>query len=148
MRQRRSIPAKVFSSIETSLLILFLLLFVIVLADSTARPLHGEWVYVNLPQSLHAVSMRGANREDALMVVVSQDGKIFFVADQVRAEALPSMILDRLRDRSVERKVYLSVDKRAKYGIVEKVLDGIRSAGVERVGFLAYQKQLSLSPLR
>jgi biopolymer transport protein ExbD len=147
MRQRRSIPAKVFSSIETSLLILFLLLFVIVFIDGSPKDM-GRGVHTNLPQSLHAVAMREANREDALLVVIMQDGKIFFGPEQVNADDLPSKILVRLKDRSVERKVYLSVDRRAKYATVKKVLDKIRSAGIERVGFLTYQKQLSLSALR
>jgi biopolymer transport protein ExbD len=92
--------------------------------------------------------MRGANREDALQIVLLQDGKLFFGPDQVNADYLTHKIVDRLKDRSFERKVYLTVDKRAKYGTVKRVLDEIRSAGVEKVGFLAYQQQLSVRALR
>jgi biopolymer transport protein ExbD len=143
MRQKCSISPKVFSSVETALLILFVLLFFIVFTDSVTKPRHGG-INANLPRALHPIPMPGANREDALLVVVLQDGKVFFGPDQINTDALPSMILDRLKDHSVERKVYIRADVRSKYGTVKKVLVGVRSAGVEKIAFITYQRQLSL----
>lgn len=137
MRQRRSNSPKVFSSVETALLILFVLLFFIVFTDAVTKPTHGG-IDANLPKVWHSVSMRGANREDALLVTVLQDSKAFFGRNQINTAALPSMILDRLKDPSVERKVYIRADKRARYGTVKKVLDGVRSAGVEKIAFITY----------
>jgi len=83
--------------------------------------------------------MRGANREDALVIAVQRDGRIWIDQDRVMLEDLPAKIRERLVG-GAERKVYLKVDRAAKYGVVISVLDVVRSAGVENIGFLVYAR--------
>lgn len=40
-----------------------------------------------------------------------------------------------------ERRVYLWVDAKAKYGDVKVVLDGVRDAGIEKVALLVEQQR-------
>ena len=56
--------------------------------------------------------------------------------DRTPIDNLPFKIQDRLRDSGVERKIYMKVDARAKYGTLKLVLDAVHSAGIENVGFL------------
>jgi biopolymer transport protein ExbD len=54
-------------------------------------------------------------------------------------------IAEHLKDRGVERKVYIVADMRAKWGAVKIVLDGVRSAGILRVAFLVDQRRSTAS---
>jgi biopolymer transport protein ExbD len=83
----------------------------------------------------HSTRMPGALKEDALKVMVTRDGKIYFREQHIALEDLPNKIREGLQS-GAERKVYIAVDARAKYGDVPAVLDKIRLAGVEKVTFL------------
>jgi biopolymer transport protein TolR len=95
---------------------------------------------VVLPQMHHAVSMPASNREDAMVIAVMRDGRVFFGTDCIEPWNLPVKIRDRV-SRSAERKVYIRADARAKYGAVKDVLDGVRSSGIEKIGFLVEQRR-------
>lgn len=98
-------------------------------------------VSIDPPKVLHPVSMPNADREDAMVVSVTRDGKVYFGAEQVNPVDLPQKISDRLKDRSVERKVYIKADARARWGHVKQVLEAVHAAGILRVAFLTSQRQ-------
>jgi biopolymer transport protein ExbD/biopolymer transport protein TolR len=85
--------------------------------------------------------MPGADREDAMVVNVTRDGKVYFSVEQVNPENLSQKIENRLKDQSVERKVYVKADMRARWGTVKQVLDSVRAAGLMRVAFLVDQRR-------
>ena len=92
-------------------------------------------VPVQLPGSVNATRMGGAAREDALVISIERDGKIFLGTAQI----LPDDVTSRLKDaltKGAEKKVYIKADSRAPYRAVAKVLDSVRAAGVESIGFL------------
>src|SRR6266851_1607602 len=101
-----------------------------------------RWVLVDMPNAVHPVSMRGADREDAMIVAITRDDRIFFRTDRVAPDQLPAKIQQSLSQGS-ERKVYIRADARAKYGWVAEVLAGVRSAGVEKIGFLVDKRPTS-----
>ena len=80
--------------------------------------------------------MPRADKWDALTASVMRDGSVYFGTDKVLSDELPARILEKLRDRSVERKIYIRADERTKYGAVIGVLDAIHSTGIEKVAFL------------
>jgi biopolymer transport protein TolR len=84
--------------------------------------------------------MPGALREDVMLVSVTRDGQIYFGSDQIDSADLSGKIKNRLKDRGVERKVYINADLRARWGGVKQVLDVVRSAGILRVAFLVNQR--------
>ena len=71
MRQRNSRSSGLISKIDVSALaaVLFVLLFLFMMLTSTTH--HG--VSADLPKVWHPKSMPGANREDALTVVILRD---------------------------------------------------------------------------
>jgi biopolymer transport protein ExbD/biopolymer transport protein TolR len=100
---------------------------------------------VDLPQVSHPISMPHANREDAMIVVITRDDKVFFGPEQVIPDVLPVVIRERINQRinqGSEKKVYIKADARAKYGWVAEVLDGVRAAGIEKIGFLVEQRRV------
>jgi biopolymer transport protein ExbD len=78
-----------------------------------------------------------------MQVTITRDNKVYFGSDRVSLINLPVKIQDRLKDRDVERKVYVSADMRARWGTVKMVLDQVRSAGILRVAFLVNQRRLT-----
>ena len=133
---------KLFCNIDASALaaVGFVLLVVMMIVP---QPHHGYGP--DLPRVLHPVSMAGANREDAMIIAVMRDGTVYFSRDKVQPAQLPSKILDRLRDHTVEPRVYVRADGRVWYRTVREVLDAVRSAGIERVAFLVNQRPTAMS---
>jgi biopolymer transport protein ExbD len=121
-----------FASVMAMVVFAMLLVFMTIPTDH-----YG--VSADLPKVSHPISMPGALREDAMKVTITRDGKVYFGSDQVNITNLPVKIQDRLKDREVERRVYVVADMRARWGAVKQVLDAIRSAGIIRVAFLADQ---------
>ena len=117
--------------------VMVVLVFTLVLAQSS----NPDGVLVDLPKVGHPLPMRGANREDALVVAIFRDGKVFFGRDLIMPDQLPFEIREAV-SRGAARKVYIRAEARLRYGTVLQVLDGVRSAGVENVGFLVEQRRV------
>ncbi len=137
---RRSL--KLFSSIDTSAFasILVVLVLILLVVESMSYNPHRS-ASVDLPRVLHPIAMAGAGREDAMLITVTRDGRAHFGSDQIDPVSLATRIQDRLKDREVERKVYIVADMRARWNTVKIVLDGVRSAGIIRVAFLVNQRR-------
>ena len=121
-----------------------MVVFVLLLVFMTISP-HGHGISADLPKVLHPVSMPGALREDVMKVTILRDGQVYFGTDRVSAAALQQKIMEHLKDRGGERRVYIVADSRAKWGAVKVVLDGVRSAGILRVAFLVDQSRSTAS---
>jgi len=139
VRKPRTTP-KLFSTVDATAFagILVVLVFAVwVFQGMSYTPHHG--VSVDLPKVLHPVAMRGADREDAMKITIRRDGAVYFGYDRIRSGSLAQQIQDRLKDRDIERKVYITADMRARWSDVEMVLADVSSAGIIRVAFLANQ---------
>jgi biopolymer transport protein ExbD len=90
---------------------------------------------VDLARVHHPVLMRAASREDAIIVVIRRDNRIYFRNEAIMPDQLAAKIRQSI-DQGSERKVYIWADAGARYRWVGEVLEGVRSAGVEKVGFL------------
>ncbi len=97
-------------------------------------------INVAMAKVRHPKRMLLADREDAVIVAVMRDGSIFFDSDRISPERLAPRIRDAI-SRSVEKKVYIKADARARYGAVKEALDGVRSSGVESIAFLTESSQ-------
>jgi biopolymer transport protein ExbD len=134
----RNEGAKVNSNINVTpmvdvMLVLLIIFMVITPMLQKSRPV--ELVRTNNP-----IPMTDADKEDAIIVAVQRDGKIFFDTTQVGAEDLTQRIKDRIANR-VDKRVYVKADARAKYKSVVEVVDNVRSAGVSELGLLTEQKR-------
>lgn len=140
VREARTLIAKRQSAVRPRIdasafiAIMFALLFLFIgqIASYPDLP-HG--FSADLPQTAHAIEMSRANREDAIMVGVTRDGKIYFGSDQISANQLPQRIRSAVNHGS-EHRVYIRADKRTKYGNVTEVVDEIHLAGIQKISFL------------
>jgi biopolymer transport protein ExbD/biopolymer transport protein TolR len=92
-------------------------------------------VNVDLPTSVSGVVMENANKEDAVVVAVTRDGRTFLGSNQVTDDDLGTKISAMLENKT-NKEVFMRADARANYGKVMDAVDGIRSAGVNQLGLL------------
>ena len=144
MLRKRHRSEKLFSDFHTlqfasvtGMVVFVVLLFFI------AQPIPPhQGVGVDLVKVSHSVAMPGAMQEDAMKVSITRDGKIWFGTYPIYGETeLTKRIQDRLKDRGLERKVYIVADMRVRWGTVKPVLEAVRSAGILRIAFLVNQRQ-------
>lgn len=90
-------------------------------AQDPTKPMLRPGITVQMPFSTQAVEMPAADKEDATVVSVTADGKLFLGIRPVDLTALSSLH---------ESIVYLKVDARATYQSVLTVLDALRGRSV------------------
>ena len=134
----RNEGAKVNSNINVTPMVDVMLVLLIIFMVIT--PMLQRGVPVDLAKTTNPIQMPDADKEDALIVAVQRDGKVFFDTQQVGPDVLTDKIKDRIANR-VDKKVYVRADARARYKAVVEVVDDVRSAGVSELGLLTEQKR-------
>jgi biopolymer transport protein ExbD len=115
---------------------LVLLIIFMVITPMLQKGVSVDLAKVNSPQA-----MPDADKEDALLVAITRDGKIFFGSDQVSgADQLTHLVKDRLASRT-DKRVFIKADARTRYGNVVDVVDNVRAAGVDELGLLTEQRR-------
>jgi biopolymer transport protein ExbD len=126
-------------------LTLLMVLFVMFSNTVLQETWHNYGVNVELAKATHPNKKPKAMREDAVVVALMRDGKVYVGTEQVRPDELPTRIADGLRS-GAERRVYIKADARVRYLLVKDVLDAVRSAQIENVTFLV-EKTKPTSPV-
>jgi len=111
------------------------IMLVLLIIFMVVTPLLQKGVSVDLAKTKNPREMREADREDAITVAVTRDGKIFLNTDQLSKDRLGEKIKDLLAAK-VDKTVYVRSDRRAKYGEVVDVVDIVRASGVDTLGLL------------
>jgi biopolymer transport protein TolR len=136
---KRDEGKKVNSNINVTPMVDVMLVLLIIFMVIT--PMLNNKVNVDLPTATAAVVMENANKEDAITVAVTRDGKAYLGGDQVSLDQLAAKITDKLTNKT-DKEVYLRADIRANYGKVMDTVDQIRAAGVSNLGLLTEKKEL------
>ncbi|HEX2328284.1 MAG TPA: biopolymer transporter ExbD [Candidatus Angelobacter sp.] len=134
----RNEGAKVNSNINVTPMVDVMLVLLIIFMVITPMLQHGQ--SVDLAKTVNPIQMPDADKEDALLVAVMKDGRIYFDTQQVGPEELTNKVKERLQNR-VDKRVFVKADARAKYKSVVEVVDNVRSAGVDQLGLLTEQKR-------
>jgi biopolymer transport protein ExbD/biopolymer transport protein TolR len=140
---KRDEGSKVNSDINVTPMVDVMLVLLIIFMVVT--PMLQKGVSVDLAKVNNPEQMPDADKEDALIVAVMRDGKVFFGNDLIAVDQLTSKVKDRLANR-VDKRVYLRADARAKYGNVVEVVDNVRAAGVDQLGLLTDQRKETKTP--
>jgi len=121
-------------------------MLVLLIIFMVITPMLQKGVSVNLAVTENPVKMPDADKDDALLVSVMHDGKVFFGSDQISPDQLTEKVKDRLSNKTGEKRVYVKADARALYGKVVEVVDDVRSAGVDQLGLLTEQRKTTAPP--
>jgi biopolymer transport protein ExbD/biopolymer transport protein TolR len=115
-------------------------MLVLLVIFMVVTPMLQKGVSVDMAKTDNPSQMHDADKEDALLVAVTNEGKIWFGTEKVTADLLTEKVKDRLANKT-DKRVFIKADARAKYGWVVEVVDNIRSAGVDQVGLLTEQRK-------
>ena len=110
-------------------------MLVLLIIFMVITPMLQKGVSVEMSRTRNPVDMKEADRDDAVLVAVTRDGKFFLGKERVGIDDLAAKVNDLLATR-LEKTVFVKSDFRAKYGDVVQVVDSIRNAGVDKVGLL------------
>jgi biopolymer transport protein ExbD/biopolymer transport protein TolR len=142
---KRNEGSKINSDINVTPMVDVMLVLLIIFMVIT--PMLQKGVSVDMAMVNNPTSMPDADKEDALLIAVNREGKVFFGTDPIAVDQLTQKVKDRLSAATGEKRVFVKADARAKFGWVVEVVDNVRAAGVDQLGLLTEQrKQSNLSP--
>jgi len=138
---KRNEGAKVSSDINVTPMVDVMLVLLIIFMVVT--PMLQKGISVDMAPVNNPEQMPDADKEDALLVSITRDGKVYFGSDQIQdVDNLTGKVKDRLANKQ-DKRVYVKADMRARFGSVVKVVDSVRAAGVDDLGLLTDQKKTS-----
>ena len=110
------------------------IMLVLLIIFMVVTPMLQKGVSVDLVRTQNPRNMPDADKEDAVIVAITRDGKTFLGSDQV-GDDLVNKVQELVSSR-VDKTVYIKSDARAKYERVVAVVDEVRSAGVDQLGLI------------
>jgi biopolymer transport protein ExbD/biopolymer transport protein TolR len=137
MATKRDAPGAVSDINVTPLVDVMLVLLIIFMVIT---PMLQKGVSVDMARVNNPRDMRDADKEDATVLAITRDGKIYLGSDTILVDKITAKVKDRVSDK-LDKTVFIKSDARAKYGDVVAVVDAVRAAGVDAVGLLADKVQ-------
>jgi len=110
-------------------------MLVLLIIFMVVTPMLQKGVSVDMAKAENPRQMPDADKEDAVVLAVTRDGKTYLGSDTVRLEQITPQVKDRISTK-LDKTVYVKSDARAKYGDVVAVIDNVRAAGVDSLGLL------------
>ena len=110
-------------------MLVLLIIFIVI------TPMLTKGISVDRVKSRNPSTMAPADKDDAVIVAITRDGKVYLGKVQQQPADLGPKIKDLVSNR-LDKTVYVNSDSRAKYGLVVEVVDNIRTAGVDQIGLL------------
>lgn len=110
-------------------MLVLLIIFIVI------TPMLSKGIAVDMVKTKNPIKMQAADKEDAVLVAVSRDGKTYLGTNAMAPDQLPQKVKDLLTNK-LDKTVYLRSDSRARYERVVDVIDNLRAAGVDQLGLL------------
>jgi biopolymer transport protein ExbD/biopolymer transport protein TolR len=132
MAKKKAGPSAIVDINVTPMVDVMLVLLIIFMVIT---PMLSKGVSVDMVTARNPIGMDEADREDALVVAVTRDGRAFLGRTQVENAQLGTQVGDVVSSR-IDKTVYVKSDARARYERVVEVVNVLRSAGVDQVGLL------------
>ena len=135
---KRDEGSKVSSEINVTPMVDVMLVLLIIFMVVT--PMLQKGISVDMAKVNNPEQMPDADKEDALLVSITRDGKVYFGSEQMAVDNLTGKVKDRLANKA-DKRVYVKADMRARFGSVVQVVDAVRAAGVDDLGLLTDQRK-------
>ena len=123
------------------------IMLVLLIIFMVITPMLQHGAPVDMAKAENADKMPNADRDDAIIVAVTRDGRLFLSPGnkEIGLDQITDNVKDLITGR-LDRTVYVRSDARAKYGDVVKAVDEVRAAGVENIGLLTEKIQAKSAP--
>ena len=115
-------------------------MLVLLIIFMVITPMLSKGVSVDMVRARNPIAMEEADKEDAVVVAITRDGKVFLGREQIEARNLGRNVNDIVSNK-LDKTVYVKSDARARYERVVEVVNVLRSAGVDQVGLLTEKIQ-------
>ena len=117
-------------------------MLVLLIIFMVITPMLSKGVSVDMVKAHNPIKMQEADKEDAVLVAVTRDGKVFLSPGNklTSTDQLPGVVKDLQTNRS-DKTVYIKADSRARFESVTDVIDSLRTAGVDQLGLLTEEIQ-------
>lgn len=117
-------------------------MLVVLIIFMVITPMLSKTVPVNLVKTYNPIKMTEADKEDAIIIAVTRDGKLFISPGNalIPLDQLASRVKD-LQTNRTDKTVYLKGDARARFESVTDAIDVLRTAGVDQLGLLTEEIQ-------
>ncbi|MGA8221215.1 MAG: biopolymer transporter ExbD [Candidatus Acidiferrales bacterium] len=116
------------------------IMLVLLIIFMVVTPMLQKGVSVDMAKVNNAEDMQDADKDDAIILAVTRDGKMFLGSKQITLDQITTAVKDQLANR-IDKTVFVRSDARAKYGEVVKAVDEVRAAGVDNLGLLTEKNQ-------
>jgi len=118
-------------------------MLVLLIIFMVITPMLTKGAQVNLVKTRNPIKMQDADKEDAVLISVTRDGKIWLSPGNamIGLDKLASRVKDLQTARTGDKTVYIRADARARYGSVEDVIDQLRTDGVDTLGLITEEVQ-------
>lgn len=120
-------------------------MLVLLIIFMVVTPMLSKGISVDMVRTRNPISMQGADKDDAIVVAVTREGRTFLGNVQMKPDELPSKVRDLLANR-LDKMCYIKSDARARYEKVVEVVDNLRAAGVDQLGLLTEKIQERAAP--
>jgi biopolymer transport protein ExbD len=135
--KRQPVPPPVADINVTPMVDVMLVLLIIFIVIT---PMLNKGIGVDMVKTKNPIKMQAADKEDAVLIAVTREGKTYLGTNQMAPDQLPQKVKDLLTNK-LDKTVYLRADSRAKYDKVVEVVDNLRAGGVDQLGLLT-EKQM------
>jgi biopolymer transport protein ExbD len=138
MKKQKAPP--VVSDINVTPMVDVMLVLLIIFMVIT--PMLSKCVQVNMVKTHIDIKMQDADKEDAILIAITRDGKVFLSPgnSMIQVDQLPQKVKDLQQNRS-DKTVYIRADARARFSSVTDVIDALRTDGVDTIGLITEQVQ-------
>ena len=115
-------------------------LLVLLIIFMVVTPMLQHGTSVDMAKAANTRDMHDADKEDAVLLAITRDGKIYLKSDQIQPDQITARVRDMIADK-LDKTVYVKSDRSSKYGVVVMVVDNVRAAGVDSLGLLTEKRE-------
>jgi biopolymer transport protein ExbD len=117
-------------------------MLVLLIIFMVITPMLSKGQTVTMVKARYPIKMVEADKEDAVLIAVTRDGKVFLSPGNqlVQSDQLGTKVKD-LQSNRTDKTVYIRADARARFSSVTDVIDNLRTAGVDQLGLLTEEVQ-------
>jgi biopolymer transport protein ExbD/biopolymer transport protein TolR len=116
------------------------IMLVLLIIFMITTPLLQTGITVNLPKARNPLDAPEADAEDAVVVALTREGRVYLQKTQITEEDLLREIQEKFTG-DVNRTLFLRADSAVAYGRVVQLVNECRKSGVERIGLMAEKER-------
>ena len=121
-------------------------MLVLLIIFMVITPMLSKGVSVDMVRTRNPIAMEDADKEDAVVVAVTRDGRVFLGRGQTDLDELGRVVGDIIENK-LDKTVYIKSDARSRYAVVVEVVNTLRTEGVDQLGLLTEKIQERGAPV-